>query len=512
MYEKVFQLKARPFPAAPHGDHYFPTEASEQASMLCKNCVDRQSGPALVLGVAGSGKSLLLSQLAEHYAVQFQVVSVACSRTDSRMDLMQNILFQLGQSYRGMTESEVRLELANFLKPGPHCPCGILVLLDDANCLSVTILDEFRRLSGTIQNGQVRCHLILAGNQRLEELLSEPGLESLNQRIVARCYLTALSQTETAEYIREHLRRAGGGVREFFAEDALRQIHQFTGGIPRVVNQLCDHAMIECGKTGVAPITKSLIWSCWSELQRLPNPMQSGSDSHSNLKAETNHSSMIEFGELGSSDDDQLELINFADRQCTAMPCSDLDPDAPLETNPAPNTPNRAPQTSNPFDEEFESEEVVTDPFVLTAIGHNHAAASLTRYEIEHYGVDDLPTWSTPKDLLSMFHGAYPPHQTADVLPESQFTSPTVSPDSIWSSDECDINTGSIMTIDDRDVLVVSRASTRSKRIDDAIDDKKSDEHTNVSTGRAVRMDYKQLFQQLRGSGAESSTSKLTNN
>ena len=567
MYEQKFQLKAWPFPAAPNGQQYVPNEACEQALLLCKNCVDRQSGPALILGAAGTGKTLILGLLNEYYAAQFQVVSVACSRTESRMDLMQNILFQLGQSFRDMTESEVRLELSDYLRPGLHCPNGILVLVDDANCLSATILDEFRLLSGIIRGGQVRCHLILAGSQRLEELLSESSLESLNQRVAARCYLTTLSQAETSEYVRAHLRKAGGGNREFFVEDALRKIHQLTGGVPRLVNQLCDHALIQCGKTGVSPITKNLVWSCWSELQRLPDPVEIGQGTDSRNIPLSNHSSVIEFGELDSLDDvelvhnelvhgidcsgdldeycegkvkngggtsakatiafsenlaatrlqqlerEQLELISTAEQHPISMPFSDLDPDKPFESKPASNDPARLPQTnSNPFDEEFESEEIVTDTFVQTAIGHNHAAATLTRYEIEHYGVDDLPTWATPKDLLSMFHGKYPSQPNSGTPQDSQPATMHELLDSneIFEDGKCEAV--AMKTVDDRDILIVSRTSTRTKQNERSADEERHHDDSNVSTGRAVRMDYKQLFQQLRGAGPDSSNSTPKNN
>lgn len=611
MYEKTYQLKTRPFSAAPNILQYHPTDAAETSLRNCRSAIERQAGPAVIFGGPGTGKTLLLDLLADGYSGHFQVVTIPCARTDTRKDLLQNILFQIGQTYRELSESELRLELADYLRPGPHCPNGLLCLVDDAHCLAEELMDELRLISGIMRGGQIRCQLVLTGNQRLEEMLGSPRQESLNQKISARNYLGALSQTETAEYIRAHLRRAGGGNREFFTEEALRQVNKLSQGVPRLVNQLCDAALQRCVRMGASNVTPAICLECWTDLQRLPvdglelNPPSQASPraSQETLPGSTaerrqQQTSGIEFGLLdeeesgridsrhnlrefelrnealesynrqtdaektqgkrsapltGTSGQEQptrrLILTHLEDDACEGRvtgkamsgqnsleknapiaPTSrvntgsagaaktpamrgsikqtacDVDPDCP-DAIEQERTPNRLTTSSpNPFEEFFESEEVVTEAFVRGTIAHNQQASQLTRAILDEYRVDDLEieviqNWNSSPSVNASFAGetvgleATVPFPTSGAKSEStrQVSEPM---------DTLQIQANS--RVDDRDMLVTSRVN----QIPSPPVGKQEDEEFDgpVSTGRAFRMDYKQLFTRLRNSMAPGTT------
>lgn len=606
MYEKTYQLKTRPFSSAPNILQYHPTDSAESALRNCRSAIDRQAGPVVIFGGAGTGKTLLLDLLADAYAGTFQVVTIACGRTDTRKDLLQNILFQIGQTYRDLSESELRLELSDYLRPGPHCPNGLLCLVDDAHCLQEDLMDELRVISGIIRGGQLRCQLVMTGNQRLEELLCSPRQESLNQKLSNRSYLQCLSQTETAEYVRAHLRRAGGGNREFFNEESLRQIAKLTQGVPRLINQLCDLALQRCARQGAACVTPAICTECWAELQRLPFGEQEVGSAFSTGKATANPTVAerdgIEFGildddserqpgdaemvwrsfgrlnravqeemnlaapaapisgepiplgdsgsdnplrEMGRArqEDDSCEgrqvglgmgakrkelakdespterLKAFAgaggqrtttDRSAIVHVECDVDPDRPEACEPQSAPTRVTPPSVNPFEEFFETEEVVTEAFVRGTISHNQGASQLTRAILDEFQVDDLRAELLAQRVPSaQHHGKIHEKHRNEVIAEIASDQATVPfPGGLEKAGYSSGATAAesvieIMPlagnprIDDRDMLVISRLNQVSPP---PAKPEMPEEEFQVSTGRAYRMDYKQLFTRLRNS------------
>lgn len=299
MYEETFQLKHRPFPAAPLVQHYFASRASEAARTALVRCIERAEGTGLLVGPPGSGKTLLLELLAEQFNRRFAVALLTCGRFSSRRDLLQAILFELGQPYRDMHEGDLRLALIDFLEDAPASHGGLLLLVDEAHTLPMRLLDEVRMLTNLLHNGQPRVRLLLAGGSVLEERLTHPKLESCSQRITARCYLQALDREETRGFVMHQVTMAGGRE-HLFAASALDAIHDASGGVPRIINQVCDHALAIAYADGLAQIDAPLIERAWADLQQLPTPWNETSRSQ---PAATAHSVIEIGGDLDAADD-----------------------------------------------------------------------------------------------------------------------------------------------------------------------------------------------------------------
>src|SRR6185436_9609620 len=233
MYESHFLLSHRPFTPAPDAEAYIPTGSLEQARQTLLRCIGRAEGPGLVIGPAGTGKSLLCQILAKHFRGRFQVAHLAGARLCTRRALLQNILFELKLPFRDMDEGELRLSLVDHLDPRSGGPEGLLLLVDEANSLPLRLLEEIRLLTNVVRDGQARVRLVLAGNLALEERLTSPKLESFHQRIAARCYLQPLSRDETIFYVQEQMRRSGVSADGIFTAAAQAAIHTATDGIPR---------------------------------------------------------------------------------------------------------------------------------------------------------------------------------------------------------------------------------------------------------------------------------------
>lgn len=315
MYEQVFNFNARPFTAAPYVKHYFAGEAIQSALEQTRLNVDRGAGPVVVVGATGTGKTLLLAILEASYRDQVTVVNLACARLQERKDLLQSILHRLHLPFQGMSETELRFSLMDYLEPGPNCVNGIILLVDDAHGLSASLLDELGLITNFVAEGQPRVRLVLAGSHRLEENLNEAKLESLNQRIAARCYLENMSRSEASRYVVEHIARVGGDGEKLFPEEACRAIHEATDGYPRLVNQVADHALMLAATRGMSAITEDCVREAWADVQSIPatfQPQMPAMSEPGDLSSDESWS-VLEFGQLDDGENEDSGVAIFPD-------------------------------------------------------------------------------------------------------------------------------------------------------------------------------------------------------
>jgi type II secretory pathway predicted ATPase ExeA len=369
MYESFFQFSRRPFASAPQVEQFYPARSIDAARQTLARCIERAEGVGLLVGPSGTGKSLVCRLLAAEFRGQFAVVLLGSGRLSTRRSLLQAILFELGLPYRGMQEGELRLALLDRLANVQQCPGGMLLLVDEAHTLPLRLLEEVRLITNVVLDGQPRVRLALAGSRSLEERLASPKLEAISQRIAARCYLEPLDRDETMAYVRAQLTAVGGG--EIFSEDALSAVYHATDGVPRLINQICDHALVLACAGGKRTISAAGVEESWADLQQLPTPFNDPSP-EVGPAADT-----IEFGRLddddlspsrtgatglrlaGAVDDGQADPERWLDHIEDQL--STLDDDFEPAGTIGPEVELSFPQSPDPFAERFEDEEVVLD-------------------------------------------------------------------------------------------------------------------------------------------------------
>lgn len=296
MYESFFEFKQRPFAAAPRIDRYFPASTIEAARSNLTRAIERAEGAALLVGPAGTGKTLVCHLVAEQFRGRFAVAMLSNGHLDTRRELLQGILFELGLPYRRLEEGELRLSLIDYISSEQQARDGLLLIVDEAHTLPARLLEEIRLIANVMRNGQSRVRLVLAGSPALEESLTDPQLDAFSQRISARCYLNGLNYTETEEYVRAQMIGVGAEGRQVFTAAALEAIYRATDGIPRLINQLCDHALMLAYAGGRRQIEAAGIEEAWSDLQQLPAPWSSSHRHSASTLAESG--GVIEFGDL----------------------------------------------------------------------------------------------------------------------------------------------------------------------------------------------------------------------
>ena len=132
-------------------------------------------------------------------------------------------------------------------------------MVDEAQCLSLELLEEVRLLGNMEIPGQKLLNVVLLGQTELGARLEQPEWRQLKQRVSLRCELTALSLSDTARYIAGRLRIAGGSAADIFTREAVIAIHEATGGVPRTINVLCDNTLISAYADQVTPVTASIV-------------------------------------------------------------------------------------------------------------------------------------------------------------------------------------------------------------------------------------------------------------
>lgn len=302
MYESFFGFQKRPFAAAPQADRYFAARAIEAAHQSLARCIERAEGAGLLIGPSGSGKTLLLQVLAEQFHSTFSVALLANGHLTTRRALLQAILYEMGLPYRGMEEGELRLALIDHVSSNTTCPSGMLLLVDEAHVLPLRLLEELRMITNLVRNGQPRVRLVLSGTSTLEERLASPKLESFSQRLRARCYLESFDRTETLAYVRAQVAMVGGKPDELFSAEALDSVFRATDGIPRLVNQVCDHALVLAYSNGRKHLAATEIDEAWADLQQLPTPWNESA--RTETAAVEKSESVLEFGQLDDEPSD----------------------------------------------------------------------------------------------------------------------------------------------------------------------------------------------------------------
>ncbi|HWA99805.1 MAG TPA: AAA family ATPase [Pirellulales bacterium] len=346
MYEAFFEFSARPFSTTPAVDRYFPAETIEASRQCLARCIDRAEGTGLAVGPSGTGKTMLLQVLGAQFYGRFAVALLSNTNLRSRRALLQAILYELGLPYRDLEEGELRLALLDFLAPRTQANEGLLLLIDEAHALPGRLLEEVRMITNVVRDGQPRVRLVLAGNRALEERLAHPRMASLNQRIAARCYLQPFTHDETVEFVRQQLSGAGAQPGLVFTREALTAVHHATDGIPRLINQLCDHALLVAAAENRCPIDPVIIEQAWADVQQLPIAPPHRSD----LSMPASES-IVEFGSLSAE-------------PAVAAKAPPPEPEAvlPVAAKPAVSQPLAC--EHDPFSESFADEEIILDRYV----------------------------------------------------------------------------------------------------------------------------------------------------
>jgi general secretion pathway protein A len=243
MYLELFKLNELPFRLSPDPQFLYLSKQHARAKAYMESTIWFTDGFVVITGEIGAGKTTLIETFLGE--LQQDVVIAQIGQTQlSPTAFLQTILVQFGFEPFAMKKAEVIATLNQFLMEQYSRGRKVVLIIDEAQNLSYRVLEEVRMLSGVETAKEKVLRIILAGQPELNDALNSPELVQLAQRVRLRFHLSALSKSETAAYIEHRLEVAGSQGRRIFTEDTYPTIYRYTGGVPRLINTLCDTSMM----------------------------------------------------------------------------------------------------------------------------------------------------------------------------------------------------------------------------------------------------------------------------
>lgn len=266
MYLEHFQLTELPFRLSPDPAFLYLSKHHARAKAYMESTVWFTDGFVVITGEIGSGKTTLIESFIRELEKDVVVAQVNQTQVTA-VEFLQSVLVQFGFSPFKMKKAELLATLNQFLIEQYAASRKVLLIVDEAQNLANKVLEELRMLSGVETTKDKVLRIILAGQPELSDKLDSPELTQLAQRVRLRFHLTGLSPEDMRAYVLHRLDVAGSQGRTIFHEDTYPLLYRYTGGVPRLVNTLCDTAMMSAFALEQTEINKEILRAAIDELQ-----------------------------------------------------------------------------------------------------------------------------------------------------------------------------------------------------------------------------------------------------
>jgi type II secretory pathway predicted ATPase ExeA len=267
MYEAYYGFSEKPFSLTPDPKYLYRSQSHGNAFDLLQYAIRRREGFAVVTGDIGTGKTTLCRALLEQIdRTTFTALVLNPFLTEE--DLLRRILQDFGVISReeikvgriaNVTKQELIEALYDFLLSLIPLKASAVLIIDEAQNLPLPVLEQIRILSNLETDKEKLLQIILVGQLNLQTLLRSPEMRQLDQRVSIRYELKPLDDETVAAYVAHRLTIAGGGAAVSFTAKALQQVHRWSGGIPRLINLICDRALLAAFSVRANRITPEMV-------------------------------------------------------------------------------------------------------------------------------------------------------------------------------------------------------------------------------------------------------------
>lgn len=267
MYKSYYGLKDNPFNVNPDPRFLFLTRQIEEALTGLMYGIQTRKGFITLIGEVGTGKTTLINRLLDWLEHRKARTAFLFNSRINSSQLFDFILAEFEITCESKSKSQQLLSLNHWLLDRYRAGETVTLIIDEAQNLTYPVLEEIRLLTNLETSTEKLLQIVLAGQPELEEKLKLPQLRQLRQRIMLRCKTSALSKEQTQEYITERLRIAGATGEPLFSQSAIDTIHLYSLGIPRVVNLLCEHSLVNGFAEQQRPIQAAIVEEVAREFQ-----------------------------------------------------------------------------------------------------------------------------------------------------------------------------------------------------------------------------------------------------
>lgn len=270
MYKSFFNLARNPFDLTPDPTCFVPTKGHNEALAALYYGVRQHKGFVVVTGEVGTGKTMLLrcllGLLKESKDVAYAYIF---NGRLSPTEFLQYILSDFGLPASGKSKCDLLLDLSRFLVSRGSRKMTTVLIVDEAHHLSADILEEVRLLTNLETTDDKLLQIVLVGQPELDEKLDSHELRQLKQRIAVRTQLSPLDADETTRYVKQRLQIAGAASYhdQLFDEQAIEAVYRYSQGLPRLINTICENALITTYARRLPCVTSEIIQSVANELR-----------------------------------------------------------------------------------------------------------------------------------------------------------------------------------------------------------------------------------------------------
>jgi putative secretion ATPase (PEP-CTERM system associated) len=258
MYELFFHLTAKPFSLAPDPRFLFLSKTHQKALAYLDYGMREGAGFILLTGEVGAGKTTLVKDFIERLDQSAVLATIFNTNIDGNQ-LVAAINEEFGLEIAGRDKLALQRNLNDFLIAQYAAGVRPVLMIDEAQNLSAESLEEVRLLSNLETGNSKLLQIVLIGQPELQQTLDQHSMRQLRQRIGISCHLSALSANEVADYIFYRLDKAGNRDAVTFDDGAIEVIHRYSGGIPRLVNRICDFLLLAAFGEGTRHLTLDLV-------------------------------------------------------------------------------------------------------------------------------------------------------------------------------------------------------------------------------------------------------------
>lgn len=267
MYKSFFGLKENPFNVNPDPRFLYFTKQIEETLTGLMYGIQTRKGFITLTGEVGTGKTTLINRLLDWLHHRRARTAFLFNSRMNTNQLFDFILAEFDIACESKSKSQQLMKLNHWLLDRYRAGETVVLIIDEAQNLSFPVLEEVRLLTNLETSTEKLLQIVLSGQPELEEKLKLPELRQLRQRIMLRCRTAALSKEETVQYVHERLKTAGANNEPIFSPKALDAIHLYSLGIPRVVNLLCEHSLVNAFAENQKPIEPKIVEDVAREFQ-----------------------------------------------------------------------------------------------------------------------------------------------------------------------------------------------------------------------------------------------------
>lgn len=268
MYESFYGLRVKPFNLTPNPDFLYLSKTHREVYAHLLYGIRNRAGFIEVTGEVGTGKTTILRSFLNDLDPDTYLVSMIFNPKLTSIELLRAVNREFGVSDQAGTSSQLVDALNQFLLDENRAGRVPVLIIDEAQNLSGDVLEQIRLLSNLETETTKLIQIVLAGQPELALVLSRPELRQLDQRIAVRYHLASLDLSETCDYVRHRLMVAGRPDGEIFAPRSLKLIHRLSGGVPRLINVLCDRSLLVGFSEETGRITRKEVLQASRELRR----------------------------------------------------------------------------------------------------------------------------------------------------------------------------------------------------------------------------------------------------